>query len=239
VSWLVPGRVIRAEILDDERTPWEVRERSHRDIARTNRWLGGDRALATGVARLLHPDRPRATVLDLGAGIGGAGHVVRRVASQRGIQVDCVAVDVSESLARVAARREGLGVCATALSLPFADAGVDVTICALLLHHFDDQGAVALLREALRVSRVGVVVADLQRTRVAAMGLWLASYPLGFHPVSRHDGMVSIMRGFTRLELSALLNAAGGREVQVTTGAGFRLVGTCEAPRVPPARTTG
>lgn len=235
MSWIVPTRQHRAEILDDPATPWPLRERSHRDIACSNRWLGGDRALSLGIGALLRGVTRPVTVLDLGAGLGGAGHVVRRVASRARLDAQCIGLDLHEPLARVAAQREGLAICADALSLPLHDRAVDVTICALLLHHFDDVASQLLLREAVRVSRIGVVVADLQRTRLAELGLWLASFPLGFHPVSRHDGMLSVRRAFTAPELAALLERAGGREVHVTKRAGFRLVGTCRAPRVPSA----
>ncbi len=230
----MPTRARGPEVLDDPATPWEVRRRSHQDIARTNRWLGGNRAIRQGVGRLLHPvTRGPLTVLDLGAGLGGAAPVVREVAQAMGHDVSCIAVDVEPSLARVAAAREGLGLCATALALPFADASVDVTVGALLLHHLDDDDGRRLLREALRVSRLGIVIADLRRSRLGALGLWLASYPLGFHPVSRHDGVVSVLRGFTPHELATGLREAGGRDVRVTKCAAYRLVATCRTPDVP------
>lgn len=235
MSWLVPQRVHRPEILDDPATAWDLRERSHRDIVLSNRWLGGDRALASGLRAMVEGSTSPVSVLDLGAGLGAASHVVRDVAAAAGVEARCIAVDLHESLAKVAAAREGIGVCASALALPFGDGAVDVTICALLLHHFDEVTCLAVLREAIRVSRRGVVVADLQRTRLAEVGLWLASFPLGFHPVSRHDGMLSVRRAFTAAELHGLMTRAGGRAVHVTKRVGFRLVGTCGTGRVPVA----
>lgn len=236
MSWLVPPRVHRPEILDDPATAWHLRERSHRDIVRSNRWLGGDRALADGLRLVLRGAPSPVSVLDLGAGLGATSHIVRDVAAEAGVTARCIALDLDEPLARVAAAREGLGVCASALDLPFADGAVDVTMCALLLHHFDEPSCLAVLGEAMRVSRLGVVVADLQRTRLAEFGLWLVSFPLGFHPVSRHDGMLSVRRAFTAAELHSLMTRAGGREVRVTKRAGFRLVGTCHTCRVPAGR---
>ena len=45
---------------------------------------------------------------------------------------------------------------------------------------------------------------------MAVAGLWLVSFPLGFHRVSRHDGVVSILRGFEASELSNLVQQAVG-----------------------------
>ena len=74
-------------------------------------------------------------------------------------------------------------------------------MCSQVLHHFAGRQASELLREMDRVARVRVIVSDLRRSWIAAAGLWLVSFPLRFHAVSRHDGVVSVMRGFTPAEL--------------------------------------
>ena len=94
--------------------------------------------------------------------------------------------------------------------------------CSQLLHHFEGDDARALLRELQRVARRRVIVSDLRRSWAAAAGIWLASYPLGFHPYSRHDGVVSVLRGFRRRELLALVREAVAREADVRDRFGFR-----------------
>ncbi len=100
---------------------------------------------------------------------------------------------------------------------------MDVVICSQLLHHFDDEKAAALLREMDRVARRCVIVSDLRRSWLAAAGIWLASWPLFFHPVSRHDGVVSVLRGYTVPELRMLVRSATGRDATTRTRAGFRI----------------
>jgi hypothetical protein len=80
------------------------------------------------------------------------------------------------------------------------------------LHHFFDGEIIAFLREMHRVTASVAVVAELRRSWFAAAGIWLASFPLRFHPVSRHDGVVSVFRGFTSAELSdSVMQATGVR----------------------------
>jgi ubiquinone/menaquinone biosynthesis C-methylase UbiE len=93
--------------------------------------------------------------------------------------------------------------------LPLADRSVDIVLASQLLHHLERRSAATLLRELNRVARLGVIVADLRRHPVAALGIWLASYPLRLHPVTRQDGVTSVRRGFTRPELEQLLREAG------------------------------
>jgi hypothetical protein len=90
-------------------------------------------------------------------------------------------------------------------------------------HHFATEEAISALRELNRVARRRVIVSDLRRSWVAAGGLWLVSFPLGFHRVSRHDGVVSILRGFDVTELSALVTDAVGVTPVVRKRAGWRV----------------
>jgi SAM-dependent methyltransferase len=113
-----------------------------------------------------------------------------------------------------------------ATALPFADRSVDVVMCSQTLHHFDDAAATSVLRELDRVARRRVIVSDLRRSWLAAAGLWIASFPLGFHPVSRHDGVVSIMRGYAGDELRRLVTTSIGRAPDVRRRMGWRVTAT-------------
>jgi hypothetical protein len=74
-----------------------------------------------------------------------------------------------------------------------------------------------------RVARVAVVVSDLRRSWLAAAGFWLASFPLRFHRVTRHDGVLSVMRGYTRTELEDTVSKAVGVRPRVRERIGFRM----------------
>jgi len=145
------------------------------------------------------------------------------MAARRGITLHTVGIEANEALAR-AARSEALStVRADARLLPFADRSIDIVMCSQVLHHFvDHDQALAMLREMDRVARRWVIVSDLRRSWLAAAGIWLASFPLRFHPVSRHDGVVSVLRGFTRTELRDLVRAAVGCDPVVREHRGFR-----------------
>jgi hypothetical protein len=102
---------------------------------------------------------------------------------------------------------------------------VDIVLASQLLHHLAPAAIVTLCREASRVARRGVVVADLRRSSLALAGFWAGSRLLGFDQVTRTDGFTSVRRGFTREVLSARL-AAGGVNARVERSPGFRLVAT-------------
>jgi hypothetical protein len=96
-------------------------------------------------------------------------------------------------------------------------------MCSQLLHHFENAEADRLLREMNRVARRAVIVSDLRRSWIAAAGFWLVSFPLRFHRVTRHDGVLSVLRGFTAQELQRLVTTATGVTPVVAHRLGWRL----------------
>lgn len=223
-SLLVPARARGVEILDDPHVDPAVRERSLGDVARANALFGGTNAVLAELTLVMGEwTGGRMTLLDAGSGIGDIAARAREVAAGLGVDLRATGLDNAESLARATARAAGHGVCGDALALPFRDRSFDVVTCSQLLHHFAEPDAPDLLRELNRVARARVIVSDLRRHRLAAAGLWLASFPLRFHPVSRHDGVVSVLRGFTLAELRQSVAAAVGREPVVRYRPGFRV----------------
>jgi ubiquinone/menaquinone biosynthesis C-methylase UbiE len=98
---------------------------------------------------------------------------------------------------------------ANALQLPYAPNSFDVVHAALFLHHFHGPEAVQLLREMDRVSRLGIVVNDLHRHPIAYAGIWGLTRLLPVSPMVRHDGPLSVRRGFRRYELTTLFQTGG------------------------------
>jgi SAM-dependent methyltransferase len=220
---LTPPRKRGVEILDLPDTDPDVVTRSLADVARANALFGGVNS-AIRELRDVMKDLPRcATLLDVGTGLGDIPCRARALARQHGVELTTVGMDAALALARASKRSVSLTVCGDALHLPFADRSVDVVMCSQLLHHFFDAESVLLLREMDRVARIRVVVSDLRRSWIAAAGLWLLSFPLGFHAVSRHDGVVSVLRGFTRDELADTVSSAIAQKPVVHRHRGFRV----------------
>ena len=193
------------------------------DVARSNALFGGAHAVLAELDDLFRFPHSSFSLLDVGTGLGDIPARVRSQAARRGVTVCTMGLDTSEALA-LAAHDAALPVLrADALRLPIADRAFDVVLCSQLLHHFRGDDGSILLRELDRVARRRVVVSDIRRSWVAAAGIWLASWPLRFHPVSRHDGVVSVLRGFTLEELASVVRAAVGVTPRVRRHRGFRV----------------
>ncbi len=219
------------EILDDPGVSPALMTRAMSDVARANILFGGRRAAIAELKPALVAMNGAGSMLDVGTGQGDIPAAAKRIARRIGLSLWTIGFDMSFPL--VATHRESNDVVARgdAMHLPFADRSIDVVMASQMLHHFEFDDAVAVVREMNRVARRRVVISDLRRSLIAATGLWLSSFPLGFHPVSRHDGVVSVMRGFVPQELSEIVKTATGVTPSVRHRLGFRLT----AGWVPPS----
>ena len=221
---LTPARRRGEEILARPGVAPEVVTRALTDVAKTNALFGGTRAALAELERAV-PDLPRnATLLDVATGLGDIPRAAaERFSARDGLRLTTIGVDKAEELVVAARPNLGDAICGDALSLPFRSRSVDVVLCSQFLHHLPPDEAIALIREMNRVARIRVVISDLRRSRLAAAGLWIASFPLRFHSVSRHDGVLSVMRGFTAGELESIIAKAVGPGARAVNRAAFRV----------------
>ena len=225
-----PARRHGVEILDDPATPAAVRVRSMSDVVRANALFGGMRSALRGLSDVLLQLPAHATLLDVGTGLADIPAAAIRDAERRGRSLTVIGLDTSfEVLSRARARASAV-VAADASRLPIRAASVDVVTCSQLLHHFREAEAAALIAELQRVSRGWVVISDLRRSWVAAAGFWIASLALGFHPVTRHDGVTSVLRGFTEPDLRLRIVRATGVAPRLRRGLFWRLSATWRVP---------
>jgi hypothetical protein len=223
---LAPARRRGTELLDDPATDAALAVRSLEDVASSNRWFGGANAVIAELAPVLAAHGGRGaplTLLDVGTGAGDIPELARRVAGRGGVRLSTMGLEVTTALAAASRPRSGDAIAGDAFALPFADHSVDIVACSQLLHHFEAARGARLLAELHRVARVRVIVADIRRAWAAAAGLWLGSWALGFHPVSRHDGVVSVLRGFRAAELADAVFEATGCRPSVRNRRGFRV----------------
>jgi 2-polyprenyl-3-methyl-5-hydroxy-6-metoxy-1,4-benzoquinol methylase len=220
---LTPPRRRGAEILDSPDIDPKIVTRSLADVARANALFGGISSALDELMGSLREVPRDATLLDVGTGLGDIPRRAREEARRTGVDLTTIGLDSASELAAASRSSVDFSVCGDALRLPFADKSIDIVMCSQVLHHFAGAEAAKMLREMDRVARVRVIVSDIRRSWIAAVGLWLASFPLGFHAVSRHDGVVSVMRGFTPEELSDTVQEAIARRPVAHRRRGFRV----------------
>jgi ubiquinone/menaquinone biosynthesis C-methylase UbiE len=205
------------EIIDGPRpVPFAEMACCMTDLSRVNALFGGRMVTMIHVKRLLAArpaDRP-VTVLDVGTGGGDIPRALVRWARRRGRRMRVIALDRDAATVRIAARSgrdypEITFLRGDALSLPIRSGSVDLAISAMTLHHLEPDAGVRYLTEMDAAARVGVVVNDLARSRIAHALVWLITRFVTRSAISRHDGPMSVRRSYTPGEVGALCEKAG------------------------------
>jgi hypothetical protein len=221
-----------AELLDGPLDDPAVLRGNLRDLARINRWLGGAATSTQALDRLLDGRTVPHTLLDVGTGaadipVALIGHAAR---SGRRLHVTAVdsrteVLDAARAVDGRLATTDGLQLAVSdGRVLPWPDRSFDVVHSSLLVHHLEPPEALAFLREAARVARIGVVVNDLVRARRHWLGARVLLGVTTRNRYTRHDGPMSVLRAYTRMELRALLAGANLRPVaEIHALAGHRI----------------
>ncbi|MBA2378082.1 MAG: methyltransferase domain-containing protein [Blastocatellia bacterium] len=178
-----------------------------REIAFINKYLGDRRALKRSLFRAVEDACVREfSVLDVGSGSGEMLRFTADFARRTGRRARLVGLDLNEMSAAMTARassgfEEISSVRGDAFRLPFADGAFDYAISSLFFHHLTDEQIPAAFAEMKRVSRRGVFVIDLHRHPAAYALYKLFCFAFRISPLVRHDGALSILKGFTPQEL--------------------------------------
>ena len=198
-----------------------------RDLRRINVVLGGTTLSLNALLAFAGDEQASLRVLDVGTGGADIPAAIRRRWPSGNPAPTFVAVDSRpEVLAAAAFATPGLAsadglelIVADGRTLPYPDRSFDVAHASLVLHHLAPDDAVDLLREMGRVARLGVVVNDLDRSRLGWVGAWLLGHLLTTNRYTRHDAPLSVRRAYKPDEMSAMLRQAGLSPVRTVLGA--------------------
>jgi SAM-dependent methyltransferase len=210
------------EIIDGPPVPFKDMACCMTDISRVNALFGGRMVTMVHVKRLIAalPTDRLVTVLDVGTGAGDIPRELVRWARRQGRRIRIFALDRDAATLQIAATLvrdypEIRFLRGDALALPIRASSVDLTISAMTLHHLEPDAGVQYLAEMDRAARVGFVVNDLVRSRLAHWVVWLITRLITRGAISRHDGPLSVRRSYTPGEVGDLCAQAGLKGVDV------------------------
>lgn len=211
-----PPRNLRAELLDLDEAPYEEVRESLGDVCRVNRYLSGYRVLLHHAEKFLrsHQESRPVTILDVATGSADQPVALAAMARKLGIPVRIHAIDINFKMLKFAREMTehfpeiDLVQC-DIFSLPFRENSFDLVINSLSLHHFSWEKAVTILNAIYKISRLGIIVNDLHRSRIAHAAIFLLTRLLTKNRLTRYDAPVSVMNAFTPSEFSELARQAG------------------------------
>ena len=200
------------------------------ELRRVNEWLGDAKVLRESLfAEIERAGLRSFSVLDVGAGSGELLRVTAKWARETNRPASLVGLELNERSAAAILEEssdfpEISSLQANGLVLPFPDRCFDYVIQSLTLHHFDDPGAVSVIREMGRVAARGIFVIDLHRSPVAYFFYTTVGRLFLHNRLLREDGALSILKSFKPEEMEALGHQAGLGNVIVEKHFPSRLV---------------
>jgi len=145
------------------------------------------------------------TLLDVGAGGCDIAVWAAREARNRGLKLEITALDNDPRILPIAYRavRDCPGIrILEGNALDFGKLGsFDFIFSNHFLHHLDWDEIENFLRQVLARTRLGFVMNDLMRSRLAYLGCTVFLGPWARRSFAFHDGRLSIRRGFLPGEL--------------------------------------
>ena len=208
----IEGRSREPELMDGPAVDDLDLARCLRDLERVNRASFGYRPTLNWLARAA-TGRRTLSIVDAGSGHGDMLRRIWRWGASRGIDLDLIGVDLNPAATRAAR-------AATPAEAPIRfetgnifdwrpDRQVDIAISALFCHHLDDGDLPRFVDWMEAHTRIGWFVNDLDRHWIPEHFLRATFAVLPVHRFVRHDGPVSVRRGFRRGDLEAILTIAG------------------------------
>jgi 2-polyprenyl-3-methyl-5-hydroxy-6-metoxy-1,4-benzoquinol methylase len=187
-------------------------ERDLEGLRQLNRWFGSYGLVSMFMRRWIMPGA-QMRVVDLATGSGDIPRLLMHHARRIGAHVDIDAVDQQPATLEIARRLsadypEISYHAANILEWECAQ-GYDIALCSLVLHHFNNEDAVKLLRRCRALSKRFVLVSDLRRGFLLRSGVHVLTAVIFREPMTRFDARLSAQRAFSFAEMRELAIQAG------------------------------
>jgi hypothetical protein len=157
-----------------------------------------------------HPKEQELTIADIGCGHGDILRDVAKFGRKNGYKMKLIGMDanptaiayaneLSTEFPELSFKTEDI------FSEAFKNRKFDVVLATLFLHHFKEAQLVSFLGNTLKQTKIGIVVNDLHRHKLAYYLFMLLSVFIKNNMIIE-DGLTSVLRGFKRNELVHISN---------------------------------
>lgn len=167
-----------------------------------NRFTASYRTTYKELRRLLPSGQKRFRILDLGCGAGDWLNFLHKKSKSEGLNfiltgndAESHAIEFSRQKFPDLAPRVDWRICDFREILrspePF-----DIITCNLFCHHLTDEEIVELLDLMASKARLGFIINDLERHRLAYWGIWVLTRIFSRSRYTKNDAPLSVKRGF-------------------------------------------
>ncbi|WP_439129208.1 methyltransferase domain-containing protein [Polaribacter sp.] len=203
-------RTDKEELMDDFSIGGDLLRDTLDKLENINRWLGGNKVTVNGLKILIknHPKDKEITIVDIGCGHGDILRDIAKFGRKHNYKFKLIGIDANPTAIDYA---NELSVEYPELSFKtqdifsenFQSQKFDVVLATLFLHHFKEKQLVSFLKTTLKQTKIGIVVNDLHRHKLAYYLFLLLSVFIS-NKMIIEDGLTSVLRGFKRKDLESI-----------------------------------
>ena len=201
-------RTDKEELMDDFSIGGDLLRDTLDKLENINHWLGGNLMTVKALKKVLknHPKEQELTIADIGCGHGDILRDVAKFGRKNGYKMKLIGMDanptaiayankLSTEFPELSFKTEDI------FSEAFKNRKFDVVLATLFLHHFKEAQLASFLGNTLKQTKIGIVVNDLHRHKLAYYLFMLLSVFIKNNMIIE-DGLTSVLRGFKRNELA-------------------------------------
>ena len=201
------NRTDKEELMDDFSIGGDLLRDTLDKLENINRWLGGNLVTVNSLKKILknHPKEQELSIVDIGCGHGDILRDVAKFGRKNGYSMKLLGVDANPTAIEYANElstefHELSFKTEDIFSKEFKNREFDVVLATLFLHHFKEDQLVSFLGNTLKQTKIGIVVNDLHRHKLAYYLFMLLSVFIK-NKMIIEDGLTSVLRGFKRKDL--------------------------------------
>jgi len=217
----------QSELMDSPNIPSNLLHQNLGELDILNRYLGGHSISIEGIKRLIVDRQKIYHIVDLGCGSGDVLKYIAAWARSNQYRVKLTGVDKNPYAIQYLVNNcseypEINGLICDYKDYMGTDPKIDIVHCSLFCHHLNNKELLELFQYLKFFASEGFVLNDLQRSSIAYYSVWLLTRLLNGSVLSKHDGPISVLRAFKRVELEKLLYKAGLKEFTIQWRWAFR-----------------
>lgn len=204
-------RSYEKELLDAPHIPRHLLIRNLRELELVNTSLGGHAITIAGVKRLIVDSKKTYVLADIGCGGGDSLIHIAKWARKNKFNVKLIGVDINADAIEYLNQQcnaypEITGIVSSYEEYLKANPAVDIVHCSLFCHHLTDDELRALLHMIKKQVSGGFIINDLHRHWFAYYSIKFLTHLLNGSTLVKNDAPLSVLRGFKKAELKALLH---------------------------------
>lgn len=221
-------RSYEKEIMDDLEFEGPVLDQSLKELRTINKLLGGNKVTTNGLNQLINKNPQESySIADIGCGGGDMIRVMADWAKKNLIPCNFIGIDANPNTIEFAKERlKDLDhvnfKVENVFDESFEHEQVDIITCTLFTHHFTDEELLKLFSSFLKKARLGIIINDLHRHRLAYFSIKALTRLFSKSPMVQNDGPLSVLRGFSKEDFISILANSGIKNSKIKWFWAFR-----------------